>query len=116
VVDRLRRTHRSRDVNVVNDEEDAMGFVRRRARRRTALVVGGAAYAYGKHRGGQQQADEGGYDDGGYNEPPPAAAPAPAAPSATIDYDELAQLGKLHADGTLTDEEFAAAKAKILGT
>ena len=26
------------------------------------------------------------------------------------------QLGKLHADGTLTDEEFAAAKAKILGT
>ena len=57
-----------------------------------------------------------GDDDGGYNEPPPAAAPAPAAPSATIDYDELAQLGKLHADGTLTDEEFAAAKAKILGT
>ena len=44
------------------------------------------------------------------------AAPAPAAPSATIDYDELQQLGKLHADGTLTDEEFAAAKAKILGT
>ena len=53
---------------------------------------------------------------GGYDEPPPEAAPAPAAPSATIDYDELAQLGKLHADGTLTDEEFAAAKAKILGT
>ena len=34
----------------------------------------------------------------------------------SIDYDELEQLGKLHADGTLTDEEFAAAKAKILGT
>jgi hypothetical protein len=116
VVARFRRIHRSRDVNIVNDQEDAMGFVRRRARRRTALVVGGAAYAYGKHRGGQQQADDGGYDDGGYDEPPPAAAPAPAAPSATIDYDELAQLGKLHADGTLTDEEFAAAKAKILGT
>ena len=33
-----------------------------------------------------------------------------------IDYDELEQLGKLHADGTLTDEEFAAAKAKILGS
>ena len=25
-------------------------------------------------------------------------------------------LGELHANGTLTDEEFAAAKAKILGT
>jgi Short C-terminal domain len=86
-----------------------MGFVRRRARRRTALVVGGAAYAAGRHRGG-----------GGYDEPPPApppaAAPAPAEPSASVDYDELEQLGKLHADGTLTDEEFAAAKAKILGT
>jgi hypothetical protein len=33
-----------------------------------------------------------------------------------MDYDELERLGKLHADGTLTDEEFAAAKAKILGT
>ena len=47
--------------------------------------------------------------------PPPAAAPAPAEPSASIDYDELEKLGKLHADGTLTDEEFAAAKAKVLG-
>ena len=87
-----------------------MGFVRRRARRRTALVVGGAAYAAGRHRGGGQD------EAGGYDEPPPEAAPAPAEPSAGIDYDELAQLGKLHADGTLTDEEFAAAKAKILGT
>jgi putative oligomerization/nucleic acid binding protein len=103
-----------------------MGFVRRRARRRTALVVGGAAYAYGKHRQGQQQQDygdagydQGGYDQGGYAQAPPppppaAAAPAAAAPAA-IDYDQLAELGKLHADGTLTDEEFAAAKAKILG-
>jgi hypothetical protein len=92
-----------------------MGFVRRRARRRTALVVGGAAYAYGKHRGRDQ-----GYDDAAYDEAPsepmPAAAAAPAAASPGIDYDELKQLGQLHADGTLTDEEFAAAKAKILGT
>ena len=86
-----------------------MGMVRRRARRRTALVVGGAAYAAGRHRGGNQ-----GYEDAAYEEPPPAA-PAPAEPSASIDYDELEKLGKLHADGTLTDEEFAAAKARILG-
>jgi hypothetical protein len=91
-----------------------MGFVRRRARRRTALVVGGAAYAAGRHRGRDQ-----GYEDAAYDEPPPApppaAAPAPAGPGASIDYDELEKLGQLHADGTLTDEEFAAAKAKILG-
>jgi hypothetical protein len=75
-------------------------------------VVGGAAYAAGKHRGRDQ-----GYDDAAYDEPtpPPAAAPAPAEPRASLDYDELEKLGKLHADGTLTDEEFAAAKAKILG-
>jgi len=92
-----------------------MGFVRRRARRRTALVVGGAAYAAGRHRSQNQ-----GYDEQAYDEPPPeaapAAAPAPAQPSESFDYDELQRLGQLHADGTLTDEEFAAAKAKILGT
>src|SRR5689334_6145196 len=101
----------------VHDQEDAMGFVRRRARRRTALLVGGAAYAAGRH-GGRRRGYEEGYDDGGQDQqqpaPPPQAAPAQA--SQGTDYDQLAQLGKLHADGTLTDEEFAAAKAKILGT
>jgi putative oligomerization/nucleic acid binding protein len=112
------RGHRSRDVGIVQDQEDAMGFVRRRARRRTALVVGGAAYAAGRHRA-RQQDEGGGYDEpqgGGYDAPAPQPAPAPAAPSPAIDYDELKQLGELHASGTLTDEEFAAAKAKILGT
>jgi hypothetical protein len=105
-----------------------MGFVRRRARRRTALLVGGAAYAAGKHRAHQQDYQDesygepqgGGYGapQGGYDAPPPPPPPAPppAAPSQAIDYDELKQLGELHANGTLTDEEFAAAKAKILGT
>jgi hypothetical protein len=88
-----------------------MGFVRRRARRRTALLVGGAAYAAGRHRGGQQD-DQ----DQGYDQPPPEAAPAPAQASPSIDYDELERLGQLHDNGTLTDEEFASAKAKILGT
>jgi len=104
-----------RDVKPFHDQEDTMGFVRRRARRRTALLVGGAAYAAGRHGGGEED-----YESGGYDEPPPeaapAAAPAPAEASPTIDYDELQRLGELHANGTLTDEEFAAAKAKILGT
>ena len=31
-------------------------------------------------------------------------------------YDQLQQLSTLHDQGALTDDEFAAAKAKILGT
>jgi hypothetical protein len=46
--------------------------------------------------------------------PPPAAAPAPAAPAEDT-YTQLKQLGELHEQGILTDEEFAAQKAKILG-
>jgi hypothetical protein len=52
--------------------------------------------------------------------PPPEAAPAPAAelppaPAPAADpYEELKKLGDLHAQGILTDEEFAAQKAKIL--
>ena len=92
-----------------------MGFVRRRARRRTALVVGGMAYEAGKHGSADEDYDSGGYDQPP-PPPPPEAAPAPAQASPTFDYDELNRLGELHANGTLTDEEFAAAKAKILGT
>ncbi|GMQ93941.1 MAG: SHOCT domain-containing protein [Acidimicrobiia bacterium] len=33
----------------------------------------------------------------------------------TSDADELEKLGKLHRDGVLSDEEFGAQKAKILG-
>jgi hypothetical protein len=45
-----------------------------------------------------------------------AAAPAPAAAPAGDDMmAKLQQLGTLHAQGILTDEEFAAAKAKLLG-
>jgi hypothetical protein len=82
-------------------------------------LVGGAAYAAGKHRGRDQGYQDAAYDEpqgGGYYEAPPEPAPAPEPPSQGVDYDELRQLGELHANGTLTDEEFAAAKAKILGT
>lgn len=40
--------------------------------------------------------------------PAPAAAPDPIA--------QLKELGELHQSGVLTDEEFAAQKAKILGS
>jgi negative regulator of sigma E activity len=45
-----------------------------------------------------------------------AAAPvAEAAPSEEDKFAQLKQLGDLHAQGILTDEEFAAEKAKLLG-
>jgi len=43
----------------------------------------------------------------------PAAAPAPA--SAPDPIQQLKELGQLHQQGVLTDEEFAAQKAKLLG-
>lgn len=46
--------------------------------------------------------------------PPPAAAPAaPGISSNTIE--QLKQLGELHEQGILTDEEFAAQKQALLG-
>jgi hypothetical protein len=50
-----------------------------------------------------------------------AAAPAPAAPTAAAPAQEdmisqLERLGALKAQGILTEEEFQAQKAKLLGT
>jgi hypothetical protein len=48
----------------------------------------------------------------------PPAAPAPAAPAAPAGgqsmIDQLKELGELKAQGILTEEEFAAQKAKLL--
>jgi len=43
-------------------------------------------------------------------------APAPPAAAERDPLDALQRLGEMHASGTLTDEEFATAKAKVLGT
>lgn len=45
-----------------------------------------------------------------YQEEPAQYAPPPPDPA-----DQLEHLAQLHASGVLTDEEFAAAKAKALG-
>jgi hypothetical protein len=45
-----------------------------------------------------------------YSDEPVQYAPPPSSPS-----DELEHLAQLHASGVLTDEEFASAKAKVLG-
>jgi hypothetical protein len=49
--------------------------------------------------------------------PPPPPAPAPAAaPAADDTMAKIQQLADMKAQGILTDEEFAAAKAKVLGS
>ena len=107
-------------------------FRRRRPLLRAA-VVGGGAYMAGKHvaRSQQEQAQMEGDQDQriseleqqqsyqqpppqqrSYQQPPPAAAPSQS--SAMLD--QLNQLAALHQQGVLTDEEFAAAKAKLFAT
>jgi hypothetical protein len=48
-------------------------------------------------------------------QPQAAPAPAPAAPAAESTIDQLKELGELKSQGIITEEEFAAQKAKLLG-
>jgi hypothetical protein len=45
----------------------------------------------------------------------PQATQAPPPPAATSTIDQLKELGELKSQGILTEEEFAAQKAKLLG-
>jgi hypothetical protein len=75
---------------------------------RTAVVAGTATAVSNRvsRRQGQRWASQDAY---GY-QPEPEPAPAAADP-----IQQLKQLGELHEQGVLTDEEFAAQKAKLLG-
>jgi Short C-terminal domain len=70
--------------------------VARRTARRTSRRQGAM---YGDQGGGGEEYEE-----------PAAAAPAEPDP-----MEQLQKLAQLHEQGILTDEEFAAQKAKILG-
>jgi hypothetical protein len=83
---------------------------------RTAVVAGTATAVsnrvsrrqYERWQGDQQPQQQ------AYEQPPPAAAaPAPAEADPVA---RLKELGQLHEQGILTDEEFAEQKAKILNT
>ena len=86
----------------------------------TAAVVGGAAHVGAKSaQKGQAAAQQEAAQNAQIAElqAQQTAAAAPAAP-AVDDNDPMVKvqkLAELHAAGTLTDEEFAAAKAKALG-
>ena len=91
-----------------------MGLRRGRPILRTAAVVGTAG-AVSHH----QQQKYAAQDQAQYDQQQAAAepaAPAPAAAPAEPDMNaELTQLAQLHSQGILTDEEFSAKKAQILG-
>ena len=87
-----------------------MGLVRMAAR--TAVVAGTATAVSGRvQRRQAARWDE--QDAQQYQEQQPQAAQAPPEPQ--DDSAKLQELAQLHAQGVLTDEEFAAAKAKLLG-
>ena len=72
-------------------------------------------YMVGKRRG-QQAEQESGQQPG--QQQPGQQQPVPSQPSQQqVDIsDKLAQLSSLHSQGSLSDAEFAAAKAKLLGS
>lgn len=95
-----------------------MPLFRRRPLLRAA-AVGGGAYMAGKHRARAQEEDESQAYAAGQQSVAPAPAPAAPAGPPTItseDTARLGELGKLHEQGILTDEEFAHQKGLILGT
>jgi hypothetical protein len=107
-----------------------------------AAVVGGGAYMAGKSHA-RNQAEQAQYQSDQdarisdleqqqaaqqappqdqqqqqYQQPPPPQAPPPAAAPAASSpmIDQLNQLAALHQQGVLTDDEFAAAKAKLFAS
>jgi Short C-terminal domain len=87
----------------------------RRQRRRRVAAVGGAAVAAKKHHDAKAAEQE-------EAAAPEQAAPGPAADPAaqgglTPDLmEQLKQLGELHEQNVLSDEEFEREKAKLLGS
>jgi outer membrane protein OmpA-like peptidoglycan-associated protein len=87
----------------------------------TTAVVAGTAGAVSHHQ--QQkyaQQDQAQYDQqqaaaAAAAPPPQAYAPAPEAAPEDPTVAQLQKLAELHTQGILSDEEFAAAKAKALG-
>jgi hypothetical protein len=82
---------------------------------RTAVVAGTASAVSGRvaHRQSERWAQQEEPPQPQQAAPPPAPAAAPAAGDSTID--QLKELGELKEQGILTEEEFAAQKAKLLG-
>ena len=104
-------------------------MLRRRRPLLRAAAVGGTAYAVGR-RGGRQREEQANAEadqdqriadleqqqaaPAQYQQPPPPPPAAPAQGPSMLD--QLNQLNDLHQQGALSDEEFTAGKAKLLGS
>ncbi len=84
--------------------------VRRRPLLRAA-AVGGTAYAVGRRSAQARSAEAQSAEASQQSAPPPQAV----SPESSM-MDQLGQLNTLHQQGALTDEEFAAAKARLLAS
>jgi hypothetical protein len=85
---------------------------------RTAVVAGTATAVSGRVARRQNarwaEEDQAAYDQQAAQQQASQAPPA-AAPAADDQTAQLQNLAELHSQGVLTDDEFAAAKAKLLG-
>jgi hypothetical protein len=88
-----------------------MGLLRMAAR---TAVVAGTATAVSGRVARRQDAKYAEQDAQQYEQQYEQQAPPPAAPEEDAGA-QLEKLAQLHSQGVLTDEEFAASKAKILG-
>ena len=93
-----------------------MPLMRRRPLLRAA-AVGGGAYVAGKRHAQSQdrEAEQEARLQQLEGEQQAPAAPAAAGGLAPDAIEQLRQLGELHDQGVLTDEEFAQQKARLLG-
>lgn len=82
---------------------------------RTAVIAGTATAV--SNRVSRRQGERWAQQEEAQQAPAPAAA-APAAPAASSEstIDQLKELGELKAQGILTEDEFAAQKAKLLAS
>jgi hypothetical protein len=98
-----------------------------RAAATTAVVAGTATAVSGRVQRRQQGRAQQSADAEAWEQqqamaaqPPPAPAPAPTPPASAApgmtEVEQLSQLAALHQQGALTDDEFAAEKAKILAS
>ena len=91
----------------------------RRQRRRRAAAVAGVGIAAKKHHDAKQAEQQ---EAAAAAQPPTPAEPGQGAPTAAAGgltpdvMEQLKQLGELHEQNVLTDEEFEREKAKLLGS
>jgi hypothetical protein len=87
---------------------------------RTAVVAGTATAVSNRvsrrqaNRWGAQDQQQADAQQQAYEQQPPPPPEQPAAPAESDMLTQLQQLGQLREAGVLTEEEFAAQKAKIL--